>query len=103
MPFAKQGRVFGFASALESSATPITAFIVAPVAQHFVIPHLKSPVGQSQWEWLLGDGAARGVALIFVFAGLTIAVVATLGFLTKSYGRLSAIFRAKEITATVTR
>ena len=96
VPFARQGRVFGFASALESSATPITAFLLAPVAQHLVIPHLESPAGQTQWEWLLGDGAARGMALIFVFAGLTIAAVATLGFLTISYGRLSAIFRVQE-------
>jgi len=96
VPFAKQGRVFGFASALESSATPITAFLLAPVAHHVVIPHLESPAGQSQWGWLLGDGAARGMALIFVFAGLTIAAVAALGFLTTSYGRLSAIFRAPE-------
>lgn len=96
VPFAKQGRVFGFASALESSATPITAFLLAPVAQHLVIPHLESPAGHAQWGWLLGDGAARGMALVFVFAGLTIAAVATLGFLSKSYGRLSAIFRTAE-------
>ncbi|PWJ02221.1 MFS transporter [Streptomyces sp. NWU49] len=101
VPFAKQGRVFGFASALESSATPITAFLLAPIAQHLVIPHLESPVGQTQWGWLLGDGAARGMALIFVFAGLTIAAVAALGFLTKSYGKLSAIFHTVETTDAV--
>lgn len=96
VPYANQGRVFGFASAIESSATPVTAFLLAPIAQHLVIPHVESPSGQEQWGGLLGDGAARGMALIFLFAGLMIAAVSAFGFCTKSYGRLSAYFRASE-------
>ena len=35
VPFEKQGRVFGFAQAVEASAAPLTTFLVAPIADFF--------------------------------------------------------------------
>lgn len=94
VPYEKQGRVFGLAIAIEAAAAPITAFLIAPVAQFWVVPHLGSTAGQDRWGWLVGEGAAesRGIALIFFFAGLVIAIVALLAFFTRSYRTLSRSF-----------
>ena len=64
---------------------PITAFLIAPIAQFWIIPYMKSDAGQQTWGWLLGDGEARGIALVFLFSGLLImVVVALLAFTTRS-------------------
>src|SRR5690606_41095291 len=70
VPYEKQGRVFGFAQALEASAAPITAFAIAPIAQFWVIPFMAKPENQASLSWLLGTGEARGIALIFLSAGV---------------------------------
>lgn len=90
VPFEKQGRVFGAATALEVSAAPITSFLIAPIAQFWVIPYMRSDAGADAWGWLLGEGEARGIALVFLFAGLIMIVFGVLAFLTKSYRVLSA-------------
>lgn len=92
VPYEKQGRVFGFAQALESSAAPITAFLVAPIAEFFVIPYMNSDTGKQDLGWLLGDGEARGIALIFLISGLIMVAVSLLAFLTKTYKHISAVY-----------
>ncbi len=92
VPYEKQGRVFGFAQALESSAAPLTAFLVAPLAQFIVIPYMKSDTGNAQLGWLLGAGEARGIALIFLVSGLIMVSVALLAFTTKTYRHISDSF-----------
>lgn len=92
VPYERQGRVFGFAQAFESAAAPITAFIIAPIAEFFIIPFAKSETGAAQLAPLLGTGEARGIALVFLIAGLVMAVAAAAAFLTKSYGRLSSFY-----------
>lgn len=89
VPFASQGRVFGAAATFEAGAAPITAFLIAPLAEFWIIPYMDSPAGQQAWGWLLGEGEARGIALIFLFAGLIMVVFALLAFMTKSYRVLS--------------
>ncbi len=66
VPFKTQGRVFGFAQAFESAAAPITAFLIAPIAQFLIIPYMDSQAGMDAWGWLLGDGKARGIALVLL-------------------------------------
>ncbi len=56
VPFETQGRVFGFAQAFEAAAAPITAFVVAPIADRVIIPYMNSQAGKDAWGWLLGDG-----------------------------------------------
>ncbi|MFE5670593.1 MFS transporter [Agromyces sp. NPDC056523] len=90
VPFRRQGRVFGFAAAVEAAAAPITSFLIAPIAQFWIIPYMESDEGQAAWGWLLGDGDARGIALIFLFSGLIMVALALLAFTTKSYRLLSA-------------
>jgi MFS transporter, DHA3 family, multidrug efflux protein len=93
VPFRRQGRVFGFAQAVESAAAPITAFLIAPIAQFWIIPYMESEGGQATWGWVLGEGEARGIALVFLFSGLALVVLALLAFTTRSYRLLSAEFQ----------
>ncbi|WP_243229745.1 MFS transporter [Microbacterium sp. CIAB417] len=92
VPFERQGRVFGVAAAMEAAAAPITAFLIAPIAEFLVIPYMDSPAGQRQWGWLLGEGEARGIALICLFAGIVLVVAAGVAFLTRSYRKLSELY-----------
>ncbi|MFB9960385.1 MFS transporter [Agromyces bracchium] len=92
VPFRRQGRVFGFAAAVEAAAAPITAFLIAPIAEFWIIPYMDGASGQATWGWLLGEGDARGIALVFLFAGLAMVVLALLAFTTKSYRLLSATY-----------
>jgi DHA3 family multidrug efflux protein-like MFS transporter len=90
VPFRRQGRVFGFAQAFEAAAAPITAFLIAPIAEFWIIPYMESDDGQATWGWLLGEGDARGIALVFLFSGLAMVVLALFAFGTRSYRLLSA-------------
>lgn len=89
VPFKRQGRVFGFAQAFESAAAPITAFLIAPLAEFVIIPYANSAQGREVLEPLLGEGEARGIALVFLASGLVMVLAAGLAFLTKSYAKLS--------------
>jgi len=93
VPFRQQGRVFGFAAAFESAAAPVTAFLIAPLAEFLIIPYMNDDTGRAAWGWLLGDGEARGIALVFVGAGLVMVVLGVLAFLTRSYRTLSAQYQ----------
>ena len=90
VPFQTQGRVFGFAQAFESAAAPVTAFLIAPIAQFLIIPYMDSQAGQEAFGWLLGEGEARGIALVFLIAGLVMVLAAVGAFFTRSYRRISA-------------
>lgn len=90
VPFREQGRVFGFAAAFESAAAPITAFLIAPIAEFIIIPFMNSDAGRHNLGWLLGDGDARGIALVFLIAGIVMVVAAIGAFFTRSYRRISA-------------
>ena len=67
-----------------SAAAPITAFLIAPIAEFVIIPYMNSGGGVATWSWLLGEGEARGIAFVFLIAGLA--------FLTRSYRKLSQTF-----------
>jgi len=96
VPFETQGRVFGFAAAFESAAAPVTAFLIAPIAEFVIIPFMNSDAGRSSLGWLLGDGTARGIALVFLVAGLVMVLAAVAAFFTKSYRKISAQYLAAE-------
>ena len=102
VPYGSQGRVFGFAAAFESAAAPITAFLIAPIAEFWVIPYMETPSGQQTWGWLLGDGETRGIALVLVFAGLAMVVIALLAFATRSYRLITEQYRTAPETPSQT-
>lgn len=89
VPFKRQGRVFGFAQSIEAAAAPITAFMIGPIAEFGLIPFMNSDAGKAQLGWLLGDGSARGIALVFLIAGFIAILITLLAFASKSYKRLS--------------
>ena len=76
VPYRQQGRVFGFARTFEASAAPVTSIAIGPVAEFIVIPHLRTSEGAAEWEWLLGTGDVRGIALIFACAGAVTVILA---------------------------
>jgi DHA3 family multidrug efflux protein-like MFS transporter len=92
VPLERQGRVFGFAMAVESAAAPVTAFIVAPLAEFWIIPWSRSTSGREALEPWLGAGDTRGIAVVLVVAGLVMSVVALLAFLTPAYRQLVATY-----------
>jgi MFS transporter, DHA3 family, multidrug efflux protein len=93
VPLKRQGRVFGLAQAVESASTPITAFIIAPIAQFAIIPYMNSDAGKQAFGWLLGGGQARGIALVFLVASLIMFIVVLFAFKTRAYQRLSESYQ----------
>ncbi|MDD3076963.1 MAG: MFS transporter [Proteiniphilum sp.] len=93
VPKPKQGRVFGFAQTVEAGVTPISIFIIGPLAQSFIIPYVEIDAGKQAFGWLLGEGAARGIALTFVVAGAFMLLLSILAFRTKAYHILSASYK----------
>jgi len=96
VPFEKQGRVFGFAVSVEIAAAPVSAFLVGPLAEFVLIPYMNSPAGQQAWGWLLGEGQARGIALVFVISGLLGLLVTLIALRSRPYRQLSDAYAATE-------
>jgi DHA3 family multidrug efflux protein-like MFS transporter len=91
VPLAQQGRVFGLKQSLEAAASPITAFAIGPLAQFIVIPYMRG-AGEARFEWLLGTGEMRGIALIFMGASLIMLVAAVVALKSKPYKVLSQTY-----------
>src|SRR5699024_836930 len=89
VPYRTQGRVFGYAMTFAAASAPITSFLIAPIAEFWVIPYMNAPEGKQTWGWLLGEGTTRGIALCFLFAGLASILLGAGAFLTRSYRMLS--------------
>jgi DHA3 family multidrug efflux protein-like MFS transporter len=89
VPYEKQGRVFGLAQSVEMAAAPVSSFLIGPVAQFWLIPYAASDAGRVALEPLLGEGQARGIALVFVLAGVFGLILTGGAFLTRSYRLLS--------------
>jgi MFS transporter, DHA3 family, multidrug efflux protein len=89
VPLKRQGRVFGFAQSVESASTPISAFMIGPIAEFGLIPYMNSESGKQTFGWLIGAGQSRGIALAFIAASLIILIVVLYAFTTKAYSRLS--------------
>jgi DHA3 family multidrug efflux protein-like MFS transporter len=88
--YERQGRVFGLAQLVENAASPLTAFLMAPVAEAVFIPFMTDGAG-ARWigDWF-GTGPDRGIALMFTLAGLLGAAVTARTWRSRSYRRLAA-------------
>jgi DHA3 family multidrug efflux protein-like MFS transporter len=93
VPFERQGRVFGFASSIEAAASPVVVFMIGPLAQFFFIPFMTTGSGVTLIGDWFGTGADRGIALVFILAGIIGLIVTLLAFTTKSYQLLSKHYR----------
>lgn len=94
VPFERQGRVFGFAQSVELAASPLTAFLIAPLTQFVFVPLMTDGAGADLIGDWYGRGAERGIAIVFTITGL-LGVLATIAaFRSRSYRRISAAYAA---------
>ncbi|WP_332658649.1 MFS transporter [Brevundimonas sp.] len=102
VPFERQGRVFGFAQSVEQAASPLTAFMIAPLAQFVFIPFMTSGQGADLIGDWYGRGPERGIALVFTVAGVLGLIATVLAWNSTYYRRLSAAYAkapAQEVAA----
>ena len=94
VPFTEQGRVFGFAQSLETAAAPITAFLIGPIAQFWVIPAMTDGALADLIGSWFGTGPARAMALIFIVAGTVGLLVTLVALRSRPYRELSNRYAA---------
>jgi len=99
VPFERQGRVFGFAQSVEQAASPLTAFMIAPLAQFVFIPFMTTGAGADAIGDWYGRGPERGMALVFTIAGLIGIAVTIVAFGSRAYRQLSAAYAREEAVA----
>ena len=90
VPFERQGRVFGFAQLIENAATPLTAFLMAPLAEAVFMPLMTDGAGARLIGGWFGTGPQRGIALMFTITGLVGVAVTLLARGSRSFRRLDA-------------
>jgi DHA3 family multidrug efflux protein-like MFS transporter len=93
VPFERQGRVFGFAQSMEQAASPLTAFLISPVAQFVFVPFMTTGAGADLLGPWFGTGPERGLALLFTIAGILGLVLTLVALGSRHYRRLSRHYR----------
>jgi MFS transporter, DHA3 family, multidrug efflux protein len=96
VPPERQGRVFGFAQSVEQAASPVTAFLIGPIAQLIFIPFMTTGAGVDMIGSWFGTGTDRGLALLFTVAGLIGLAVTLLAMRSYSYRSLSTIYQNQD-------
>jgi len=77
-----QGRVFSVRRVIAWAVVPLANLLVIPLTDGWLEPAMRT--GGSlvdRFSWLVGSGAGAGISLLFVFAGLTSALVGLGGYL----------------------
>jgi DHA3 family multidrug efflux protein-like MFS transporter len=90
VPPERQGRVFGLAQSVEQAATPITAFLIGPIAELVFIPFMTTGAGVDLLGPWFGTGKNRGLALLFTVAGAIGLLATLLAMRSGAYRDLSA-------------
>jgi DHA3 family multidrug efflux protein-like MFS transporter len=98
VPPERQGRVFGFAQSVEQAASPITAFMIGPVAQFIFIPFMATGKGVDLIGRWYGVGAGRGIALVFSIAGIIGLITTLIAMRSRAYKLLSARYQEPRAT-----
>ncbi len=96
VPPERQGRVFGFAHSIEQAASPLTAFIIGPITQLIFIPFMTTGTGVKLIGGWFGTGAGRGIAIVFILAGIIGLMVTLIAMKSTAYRLLSARYSQKE-------
>lgn len=104
IPPERQGRVFGFAQSIEQAASPLTAFMIGPIAQYIFIPFMTTGPGVYLIGNWFGTGKDRGLALLFTVTGLIGLVVTVMAMQSKAYQTLSTNYQSQpsEPASTIT-
>jgi MFS transporter, DHA3 family, multidrug efflux protein len=99
IPLERQGRVFGFAQSIEQAASPLTAFMIGPIAQFVFIPLMTTGVGAELIGGWFGTGHDRGIALLFIVTGI-VGLIVTIGAIrSRSYRRLLENYQKHQFQA----
>lgn len=93
VPFEVQGRVFGFAQAVETGASPIVAFLIGPIAELWVIPSMTDGGGADLIGHWFGTGPDRGMALLFILSGILGLIATSLAMNSRAYRELSSYYQ----------
>ncbi len=96
VPPERQGRVFGFAHSIEQAASPLTAFFIGPVAQFVFIPFMTTGRGVELIGDWFGVGVGRGIALVFILAGILGLIVTLIAKRSYAYTLLSQRYLEKK-------
>ena len=97
VPYEQQGRVFGIAQSIESAAMPITALFIGPLTEIFFIPWMSE-----WWRWAnligswFGTGQGRGIAVVFILAGIIGLTMTLLAYRSRYYTLLSKSYLDKK-------
>lgn len=92
VPPERLGRVIGFAHAVEQSASPLTAFLIGPIAHFVFIPFMTTGRGVELIGSWFGTGMGRGIALVFIAAGVIGLGASAVAHRSSAYRRLSALY-----------
>jgi len=95
IPLDRQGRVFGFAQSVEQAASPITAFLIGPIAQLIFIPFMTTGAGVEMLGSWFGVGVDRGLALLFIVTGCIGLLVTLISMQSSAYKSLSANYQGQ--------
>lgn len=87
VPHERQGRVFGFAQSVEQSASPLTTFLIGPIAETFFIPFMSTGAGVGLIGSWFGTGPDRGIALVFTVTGI-IGLILTIIAMNSKYAQM---------------
>ncbi|MBD2753266.1 MFS transporter [Spirosoma validum] len=101
IPPERQGRVFGFAQSIEQAASPVTAFMIGPIAQYIFIPFMTTGAGVALIGNWFGTGKERGLALLFTVTGLIGLIVTIIAMKSKAYKTLSTNYQKPAETQAV--
>jgi len=83
--------VFGFAQSIEQAASPITAFLIGPIAEFVFIPFMTRGAGVELIGSWFSTGTDRGIALLFIVAGLIGLIMTLLAMRSYAYKALSRL------------
>lgn len=96
IPPERQGRVFGFAQSVEQAASPLTAFMIGPIAQYIFIPYMTTGAGVDLIGSWFGTGKDRGLGLLFIVTGLIGLVITIVAMRSPAYKTLLANYTRQE-------
>ncbi|PWV56377.1 MFS transporter [Chitinophaga sp. S165] len=89
IPQERLGRVFGFAQSIEQAASPLTAFMIGPIAQFIFIPFMTTGAGVDLLGSWFGTGTDRGIALLFTITGIIGLIITVLAMQSYAYRNLA--------------
>jgi DHA3 family multidrug efflux protein-like MFS transporter len=81
--------VFGFAQGVEQAASPLTAFLIGPIAQLIFVPFMTDGAGAQLIGAWFGTGPDRGIAIVFLLTGMIGLSVTAVALRSRPYRQLS--------------